>query len=351
MDTCEFVYITDTHLTKLRRLFPETHLLVTEQELEKPLKYAAKNGIQTIIHGGDVSDIPFLNHLYFKMLLKLIRRYSELSFYFLLGNHDYEDSETHSLQFLQMFEEAKLIANVRVVTVPTLFKIEGIPFNFVPFPYCQFKYAHPCINLAHLDVKGAVRDNMMRVTRGVDLSGTSKQFNIIGHIHKFQILDERTMYPAALYQTTFGEDPDKGFTHFRARIRNGKLRVDYKRVAGRQDFTLENLKIESKAGFKLIQKDPSILYKLHLLDGVQIPSKLHTLRPNVFEIKSAKSGMAVYNRDLSEDMYTGSETVNELISNDPLWKLREYLKQHGLHKLERKRAFQIVESILKHLEV
>jgi DNA repair exonuclease SbcCD nuclease subunit len=346
----EFIYTTDWHLGKLRRFFPETHVAITINEIRKVCDYARKNGITNIVNGGDISDMPFMSQRYFKALIDLFQKYDDLTFDLMLGNHDFEDVETNSLQFLDICAQVGILKNIRIITVPTMRKIAGVVFNFLPFPYTKIKHKGPCLNFLHTDVKGAYRDNNRKVNKGLDIAKNG-QFNIIGHIHKFQIINEWTMYPGALFQTTFGEALPKGFTHYSVKQKNGELKVEYKFIQSHADYELINLNVETRDDFNSVEQDSMKLYKLFLGEGLTVPKKLLIKRPNIVDIQSMRNGnyLTTFNKELPPDIYDGSNAVDDIVKADSLWGLREYLKRTGLDKEQVKRGFLIIETILSTL--
>lgn len=342
----EFVYFCDTHCGKLKRFFPDNHIQITKNELVKPLNYATQRAIPNVIFGGDLSDTPFLSQSYFKMLVNLFIEYKHLMFYLMLGNHDYEDQDNHSLQFIELCISLGILSNVRVITKPEIIKIGKVPCNFSPFPYEDFKYKKPCLNFGHIEVKGSVRDNFSRSKKGRIFS-RKNQFTILGHIHKNQVVDKSVVHPGALFQMTFGESLPKYFLVGSFKLKDEKLKKEYKFVQTTPDFELIKLKVEVKSDFSKIENNPMKFYTLNVAEGLVVPKNLTVKFPNVLDIKGLKDGelLSVYNKSLPEEMYEGSNIVQDLLG-DPLWGLKVFLKQEGLDKDQRKRAMILVEKVL-----
>jgi len=346
MAWCEVVFTTDWHCLKLKRFFPEDHLKMTIKEIRKPLDYAIKHAIPTVIFGGDLSDTPYLTSRYIKALIELFLEYKELTFFLMEGNHDYEDKETNSLQFIELCSKLGILKNVVVLTEPKVVKIERVPFNFMPFPIDTFTHKGPCVNVAHIETVGARRDNNRKITKGVTVPNREDQYTLIGHIHKYQ-QGKNWAFGGGLYQGTFGESLPKGFLHCKFRLKDDKLRHEVKYVETRPDFELINLIVETKDDFKRITKDPLRLYKLFIADGLTVPKRLTLDHPNIMDVQSKKDGsfQSVFNREIPDDLLEGSNVLQDLV-NDPLWGLKEYLKQNKLDKAQRKRAIEIVDKIL-----
>jgi DNA repair exonuclease SbcCD nuclease subunit len=342
----EFIFFSDTHFQKLKKLFPDTHLKICINEFRKPLEYAVKNGIKTVIHGGDLFDSPNAEHSYIKSLISLLLDFKELNIYIILGNHDVEDSDNNSLNLIKLCHDLKILPNVKVMFEPNKDVIEGIPFNFMPFPCSKFS-KKPMVNIAHLETAGVIRDNNTKVKTGIETT-TTNNLNFIGHIHKQQKVGENTWFCGGLYQTTFGERNPKGWYHANVKFKNGKwVRKKIKFIKNNCSFELVNLNIEVKDDFDKITKDESTLYKLHISEGIVVPPSLTTKYPNVITIVGSKNGeeLSVYTKELPQEMYEGSNVLDSLI-NDPLWGLFEFLKQEGLSKKERRRGVEIVKELL-----
>jgi hypothetical protein len=342
----EFIYFCDTHCNKLRRFFPNDHISVTRNEIIKPLKYATQHTIPNVIFGGDLSDTPFLSQAYFKMLVNLFLEYKHLKFWLMTGNHDYEDQDSHALQFIELCVTLGILTNVRVITQPEVIIIGKVPCNFSPFPHEAFEYKKPCINFGHMEAKGSVRDNFSRVKKGRVFS-RDHQFTVLAHIHKNQVVEDRVIHPGALYQMTFGEQLPKYFLYGNFRVKNATLKHEYRFIQTTPDFELIKMNIETPEDFKKISGTASKFYTLHVASGLTVPKNLTTKYPNIMDIKGMKDGdyLSVFDRSASEDMYEGSDVVKDLLC-DPMWGLLLFLKKEGLDKIQRKRAIRMVEKVL-----
>jgi DNA repair exonuclease SbcCD nuclease subunit len=346
MATCDWIFFSDTHLGKLKKLFPEDHLALALTEFRKPFEYAVKNGVKIVIHGGDVFDQPVIDHKYSKALIKLLMDYKQLKIYLLEGNHDFEDAENNSLHLLQLCCELGILPHVRIIQEKTLLKLEGIDFNFMPFPFVKFS-KKPVINIAHTEVVGVRRDNNQLIRKGIELTNSSS-LNFVGHIHKEQKVNEYTWFVGSLHQTNFGEQGAKGWYHVEVRFKT-QLRAKVKFIKNNCAFQLLNLPITVQEDFTRIEKDAMTLYKLHLADGLSVPPKLTMKCPNVVSVVGFKGGeeLALYSKQLPEEMYDGSSAILEEVGSDPVWGLLEFLKKEGLKKIQRKRALELVNSLLK----
>jgi DNA repair exonuclease SbcCD nuclease subunit len=342
----EWVFFSDTHLGKLKKLFPENHHALAMKEFRKPLDYAVKNGIKTVIHGGDIFDHPNIEHKYSRALIKLFLDYKELDIYLIMGNHDFEDNENNSLHLIILCSELGILPNVTVIQELSTIKLEGIPFRFMPFPHTKFSNKK-VVNIAHTEVAGVVRDNNMVIRNGIEITNTDSA-NFIGHIHKQQKVTDNTWFVGGLTQTNFGEQGSKGWYHVETKTVKERIKHSVKFVKNSCAFELVNLKITVSDDFALIEKDPMKLYKLNLSDGIEVPPSLTLKNPNVVSVVGFKGGeeLALFNKELPKEMYEGSDVLEE-IGSDPIWGLLQFLKNEGLKKSQRKRAIELVESLVK----
>jgi DNA repair exonuclease SbcCD nuclease subunit len=346
MTALEWIFFSDTHLGKLKKLFPENHHSLAMKEFRKPLEYAVKNGIKTVVHGGDVFDTPSIDHKYSKALIKLFLEFKQLEIYIILGNHDVEDIENNSLHLITLCSELGILPNVTIIQERSTLKLDGVPFHFMPFPRTKFS-SKKVVNVAHTEVVGVSRDNNMIIRHGIEVDNKDSS-NFVGHIHKQQKVNNNTWFVGGLHQTNFGEQGAKGWYHVESMVRKERLKSKVKFIKNPCAFELINLEISVQEDFAKIEKDPLKLYKLHLSDGVSVPAKLSMKSPNVISIVGFKGGeeLSLFNKELPSEMYDGSDVLDE-IGSDPIWGLLEFLKKEGLKKVQRKRAIQLVESLVK----
>lgn len=334
----EFIHTSDWHCSKLKNLFPEDHVKITLQEVRKPLEYAVKNGIKVVIHSGDLFDKAHINHIYIKALINLFLEFKDLSIYIILGNHDYEDVDNNSLYLFTICNELGILPNVRIILEQIKLKIEKVPFNFMPYPCQDFSKKH--VNISHLEITGAVRDNNRKIKFGIKPKG----INFIGHIHKKQRI-KNSWFCGGLFQTTFGESNPKGWFH--VQIDAKEMKPEVKFIKNNCSFELINVYIETQDDFANLVKDKYKLLKLHIAEGMVVPAGLTNKYPNIVDIVGKKNGeqLSLYTKELPVEMYEGSNVVDDLL-NDPLWGLRIFLKKEGLSKKERKRGIEIVKELM-----
>ncbi len=253
-------------------------------ELRGPCNYAANNGIKHIFMLGDTCNKPRMSYESHTALLRLFDAFPELHFHIILGNHDLygEDPRAgHSMQLIMKTNRR----NVSVYTKPTKKLIDGCKVQFLPYPHRSFDPT--ALNIAHVDVSGAVNDN----GRPVKSEDASNAVCVIGHIHTAQQV-RRSYYPGTLYQTRYSEKEDKFFALIR--FNNTK---DYDIQLRRHDpaVLLRTLIVKTREDLEQADPDPRILYRLILQDGAEVSpedwSHLNTRQTNTFRTKEDLKAM------------------------------------------------------------
>jgi DNA repair exonuclease SbcCD nuclease subunit len=215
MGLMEVVAIGDPHFGSktLAKLYPNiTHLQIAE--ISKAFDYAISRSIKNVFILGDIFDSPNVDSHVFSDVFKFFWSYkdSPIIISMILGNHDIETTEKNSLNLLKFLSDMSVIDNVRVCTEHTLLNIEGIDFEFMPFPIHEpLRKNSVCV--AHVERPLSIRDNGTRSSGECGYKQNNTNFFIMGHLHTHQT-NGLTKYPGTMYQMNFGESLDKGFGHF-----------------------------------------------------------------------------------------------------------------------------------------
>lgn len=247
-------------------------------ELRGPCNYAVEHGVAHIFMLGDTCCKPRMSYESHIALLALIDEYPTLHFHFVLGNHDMYGEDPRAGHSLQLLMRARR-PNVSIYVKPTRKLIDGCKVQFLPFPHRKFDPA--ALNIAHVDVAGAVNDN----GRPVKSTDTSTAVAVIGHIHTSQRV-RRSYYPGTLYQTRYGEKEAKFFAH--VRFNSPK---DYNVQLVRHDpaVLLRTLIVKSREDIENADPSPHILYRLIVRDGADVTQEdwahLTTRQTNTFKTK------------------------------------------------------------------
>jgi predicted phosphodiesterase len=276
----QFVGIGDLHLDgKIRKYLENLNERILF-EVSRVLDYARRNGVELIVFYGDICETPNMSQEATKLFLRLLMENSQFKFLIILGNHDKENSEQHSLQlFVEMLRHG-MLPHVRVFEKPTtLFRKSGTPLRLLPWPFLDTD--PDAINVIHEAVSGSRWDH----GRAVDGAKVVKDWCVAGHIHTAQTIG-RVHFSGTLYQTSFGEKPKKYFHHV-TWPDDGLPTV--KKIRHVPGFQLENFVVETKADLAKLVADPNHLYKVFVKDTVVLDEDAFTPFPNVVKTNTFKT--------------------------------------------------------------
>lgn len=270
-----FVGIGDLHLDgRLQKYLPSgvdlNEYIIDEVRLV--LIKARKQGIRLCIFYGDIGDKPHLSYKAHMLILDLITEFSEFKFLFLMGNHDFKNVEETGLDLLghMNLPNAKFV----IGKPKTFFTNTDYPLMMLPWPHYKEALGGNACNVLHLETKGSMMDSGRASPTNVEIN--PKCFWVSGHLHTNHL-----NYAGTLYQTSFGEKPEK-FFHIVDRV-NKKI----KSVPHKPRFTLSNVIIETAEDLLTkIPKDPNNLVKLFIKSKVTVPPELLDGYPNVVKHNS-----------------------------------------------------------------
>lgn len=344
--------IGDLHLDGMTAdLGPDANRLQVA-EVGKAEAWAVRNGIDEIWYVGDLSNGVVMSYDAHELLWAQWRLYPHLRRRVIVGNHDFEELGRHSLRLLKKMAEHGNLPNVFIYDEPTREVLDGVPVNFLPYPY---PYLQPdqkvctknAINVSHFEVGGAVRDNGSVSRSDTDVEGTW----IMGHLHTPQDLGapkgkpnstRRVHYVGTLYQRNFGESLPKSFTHLQARMHEGKLQTKLRRIDHDPAFKLINLDVQTAADLKKVTRNPLHKYKLFISAAVKVPDQFLADHPNVVRDQR-------YRNKRERDVLVEQKMVvsQECAQDDPFDSLGDYLevRHPELTKAQRQRALKISEEI------
>lgn len=355
MKEVDFLAVGDLHLMGLRSLFGPLGDDYILRSVDKALSYARSNNIKAIIVLGDIFDNPHPTKDVMVKLLTYFYSNKDLNFYMILGNHDIENTEIHSLPLFEFLSQSQLLPNLKVYTVPTFERVENIPFCFLPWPHIKLietKTKRPSItcNIAHIALKGAKANNGRPLTEGFSLK-TNKDYWIIGDLHAYQKYNKKIIYPGTMFQKNFGEGLPKGFLHVTATLSKTKELVGmvwrFKPID--PVFLLENLKIESLEDLEKVEynKKSVKLYKLFVSADCVLPQDLLTKYPNIVSVRGYKSVVDLSQIMSDNELLVDSEKIEFNQKNLVFIGLDDFLKANGLTTKKIKKAQKIVASLLK----
>ena len=333
----EGLAVGDIHYDKIDRYFPGKGIEYQDAELRKVFDYAANEGLSHVFLMGDVADHPHLSVNAQKSFLSLLTDYApKFNIYVILGNHDFADEENNSLDMFSHMKRLNLLPdNVHLFDKPEQRKIDGVYFNFLPYPYTEVEGAkHSAINLGHFEVAGSIRDNGLKIRHGLDPKDNAY---ILGHLHTPHDVG-KCHYTGTLYQTNFGESLPKSFTRITAKTKGGVPHFKCRRIPNDPAFKLINLTIGSKRDLKLIENNPRYLYKLFVQEGVDLSKS--TIPDNVFDTIGYESKEEL---DILQTMDLQDVFVDETVNYEA--SLKSWLITKGLAKSKLKRALKLAATL------
>lgn len=342
----EGIATSDWHLTGLEKHFPETHDDRVFTEIDKIYQYALKNGIKHVFVPGDISDTPHLpTDSYIALVLHLKKYDGLIETHYIAGNHDFSDISKTSLDFLKVLCDQGFFKTFHLYLQPKRVNIEGVPVNFLPYPCMETlsRENKGALNFAHVEYSGAIGDNGRKLKTKHELSVIENDYTVSGHIHQYQhIPSKRAVYCGNPFQKNFGEALPKGFIHFQAERKKGRIHFKHKFVDNRPNFALHNIQIEDLSDLKQLKHDDNIRYKLHVGADVVLPADIMIQYPNitggVFTATGKKANI--------------EEEMNELIVERSVISvksgLKPYLSSQGLNKKQIREAKALVEEAISH---
>lgn len=206
----KIIHCGDLHLGSSLESMPTNNSNERRIEINKAftnlLEYASKNDIQHIILAGDVFDSNQPISTDKSFFYALVKKYPNITFYYLKGNHDNKTSIVEELDNLKTFNENQWtyykIGNI------TICGLEITPYNQkVLYENLSLKEDSINIVILHGDIN-----------KDIDLAKlANKNINYLalGHLHSYQeiALDDKTkaVYSGCLEGRGFDETGSKGF--------------------------------------------------------------------------------------------------------------------------------------------
>jgi hypothetical protein len=337
----ECIGIGDLHLGKLDNIIPNASELIVNS-VAKVFNYALEAGVRTIIFYGDVGDKPRLSYESHIALFGLlaVKKYRDLDLHFILGNHDFAEDGTHSLQVLESACAWARTSNLIVHTKQELIDIDGAPFNFLPYPFTNTRKDK--VNVGHFEVSGSMRDNGRSISEGID----TKHRTLMGHLHtKHRV--RNTYYSGTLYQTNFGESLPKFFHHVKLPKGAPLSELDVECVKFKPPWKLINETITTKNDLQALDHEPLNLYKLFIKEGLDLDINQvlsdypNVVRHNVFRNKKDLETLITREWDFDAELTTDTSAFDEIEV------IREFMSTAGLRKSQVTRGLEILKGLRK----
>lgn len=330
----EAVGIGDLHLTDISGYGglakyidnPDQYVM---SEVERVVLWAINRQIFIVIFYGDICENPRMSYEGNLAFINLIKKYPNVQFYCMPGNHDMLTKDCKDGHALELIISHSL-PNLKVVTKDVTLKIEDAKVRFCIWPSTDTRSS--CLNILHSEVKGSKSDSG-RLMDADDLS-ESTDVTVAGHLHtKHRV--RNTYYSGTLYQTNFGESVKKYFHHIKFTSPDD---YEINCVPFDSKYKLYNIVIENDADIEeKISTKPTDLLKVVVNDGVSL--NLPDL-PNIVISKSYKTKNELQTI-LTEDLLDGQELV--IRSNDFF---NHWLRNRGLPEAVQKSTRKLRRRIL-----
>jgi hypothetical protein len=281
----EAVAVGDLHTTNiagqgaLSKYVPNPNEMVFD-EFQKVVDWARARHIHNVIQAGDVCEGPRMSYEAMLALSSFLRRNDDMTFHFLLGNHDmYGETPAagHSLEILKLLS----LPHVKFHTKPKTVKIDGVDVRFLPYPHEDFD--PKALNVFHKEVRGAKNDAGKAFD--TDTLPASKAVTLAGHLHTAQRV-RNTFFMGTLYQTNFGEKLPKYFHHVRF---NSVKDYDIELIKHEPKYTLHTIVLNSRDDLQTIPTKATQLVKLVIQDGANVRASDYSHLTNVVNIRNFKS--------------------------------------------------------------
>lgn len=334
----QIVGIGDLHLdSPLSQYIPSLNSVVLD-EVRTALAWASKRHIDSVILYGDIGHKPALSYDATCKLIELFVEFSHMKFVVVKGNHDTKSCSENSLQVLQTLQTTGLLKNVCIVAdaPKVLFQKTDTPINVLPWPFC--KTHRDVLNVLHTEVAGAKWDTGREVKTEHDVN--TKHLSVIGHIHTAQTVGN-AHFSGTLYQTNFGESPEKFFhhIHWTGNPKSSKVKL----IPHVPKYKLLNVVVNDKRDLKTIPDDPNTLVKVFVNKDVILPFDVFDNRPNV--VKFNNFGTKAELQVLIHDEFSVEDLSGELkLDIDTM--LTQWMQTNNVERHIQKRVPVVLNKLL-----
>lgn len=314
--------IGDIHLGALSQHIPDLWKKQL-QHLQRVLNYAVDSGVQHVFLMGDVFDTAYPTNKLVIALRRCLSKYPELTFYIIIGNHDWESSEHHALQWLHDLGTTKKF-NFHVFTKPRVITVAGVKLFVCPHPYIMEspKPVHWC--LGHFAWNNAKSDHGKPIPSGNSPRGRW----ILGDFHTHQN-GKRYVYIGSLSQITWHEQMPKGIITFD--------REDWRFQPFTPTYRLAVKEISEDAELQDLDKD--CYWSIRTVNNYTLPSDYKLKHHHIVHLSAARK-----RQDIRASVLLSDE--DNTLTN-PLQLLPEHLKQSklSLTPSERKLAMKLAKRM------
>lgn len=331
----EFIGIGDLHFDgHLIKDVPNLNSLICD-EVRVVFDYARRNTVRNVFFYGDICERPAISMNAQVEFFNLLTEANDLRIWVIAGNHDFQSRKdddargtVSSLELFSALRKAHSLKHCRfIIDSPVDVVIDHEPVHFMPWPSRELNA--DALNVLHVEVNGAAWDSG-RPIKGDDLLSPGDIPCVIGHIHTNQKVGN-AHFSGTLYQTNFGEKPEKYFHH--GRYEDGRLRL--KNVRHYPFLKLHNIVIESNEDAESIPQAAGDLCKVFVRRDVVLDPDFLAKHPSIIRINPFSTTKEL-KRLMAEEFHLEHQSTD--IDHNSY--LVEWLKKRGLKSRQVKSVMQ-----------
>lgn len=314
--------IGDIHYEKLDHRIPNFSGMVSTT-LRNTIDKAMRRGASAIVLVGDIFNSPYPTQDSVVEFLDVITDF-DIEVHTLLGNHDFANVLTNSLKIAKWTR--KLKSNLNIIDKPTMMKIDGIRYQFLPHPYVEDMSPKADFAFGHFAVSGATGDNGFKIKSKNQPKGNW----VLGDFHTAQEGKTKKCvyeYVGSLTQLSWEEDSRKTFLM----IEDGEKH----RHKVEQQYKLAQYTISSDEELDKCVFDKNTFYYMKTTHGYVLPKGWSLEHPEV--IRQSAVGAK---KDKRAALLSPTTTTLK-----PLDNLEPYLLSKKIDPTIVKRATKLAQAI------
>jgi len=294
------------------------------RSLRNAFRLIVKEGGQEVFLLGDVFDKPHPPNYLVIALRRLLYKFRDhLHIHIVVGNHDWESTEHHSLQWYEDLAGTGLF-NFTVYTEPQVIKLAGMKLFVCPHPFILDAPAKVDWCLGHFAWNGASADNGFMLKN----DNAPKGRWVLGDLHMHQS-GNRYVYAGSLTQILWDEKLPKGILRLDA--------DDWEFVPIKPTYELDSIEVAKDEDLRAVT--PGKLWQLRTVGDYVLPSDFKRKHHEVIDIKPARR-----RKDLRSHVLLQEEDTKR---RKPLRILKDYVSSHklGLRQKEIKYAMAMANRL------
>lgn len=264
--------IGDLHADKLCHVIPQFTRRVCRALTRTVEDVQAQYALEHIVIAGDIFDSATPTQ---SAVVDVLSVLSSLPapVHLLLGNHDYGNTQSHSLLIAKWVSTQKN-SNIRVIDQPETLRVDDHEYLLLPHPYVEDLPDRFTAGIGHFAVNGAKADNGFKVRSSHNPKGRW----YLGDFHTSQVGHVKSChyeYIGSLTQLAWEESHKKSVLV----LDDG----DAHRIPARSTYRMVKRKIASLDDLNAIEDKPRTYYKLQT-ENFSLPVGYLSEHPNVLKV-------------------------------------------------------------------